>query len=251
MNNPSALVLTANRVLGGLLNDVISVLLINEVCSIVHTIVAAETALDSANVSLLLLDLDSFEEDACDSLQRWAICPRQNRSILVLLQKPNARIVSILRSLRINGAFDLSAEDTDRFRYVVQLIRTGATYWSGSIVDIALTDCLAPKSICRILSPAEQLVFAVIGDGTDDCTAADMLGFSQTAILGARREIHRKLALKHRGELMQAALRSGFVRISGATVVRPGLSLLHAQYRATLHTKRKKSGTGIVAITVE
>ena len=57
-----------------------------------------------------------------------------------------------------------------------------------------------------------------------------MLGLSPSTVSTVRRELHRKLGVQHRGDLVRAAAQSGFVHFTPTGVVRPGFALLSASY---------------------
>ena len=58
--------------------------------------------------------------------------------------------------------------------------------------------------------------------------AASKLGLSPATIGTVRRNLHRKLGIQHRGELVRIAAQNGFVRFTPAGIVRPGFALLVA-----------------------
>jgi hypothetical protein len=58
--------------------------------------------------------------------------------------------------------------------------------------------------------------------GCPELPASTVLGLSSETISSLRRVIHRKLGVRHRGELVRAAILGGYVRI--ASNVRSGLS---------------------------
>jgi hypothetical protein len=72
----------------------------------------------------------------------------------------------------------------------------------------------------------------MIGDGSDDTTAAQKLKVSPATIGTVRRHLHRKLCVQHRGDLVRAAVQHGFVRFTPVGVVRPGFAILSAAYQA-------------------
>jgi DNA-binding CsgD family transcriptional regulator len=122
----------------------------------------------------------------------------------------------------------------------------GTPYWSHGILEQLRRHATGARSICQLLTPTEQLVFAVIGDGSDDDIAATRLGLRPSTIGSIRRELHRKLNVQHRGELMRAAIQHGFVRITPEGVVRPGFGTLsHAcrPRRTRLSTVHSDSAT--------
>jgi DNA-binding CsgD family transcriptional regulator len=88
----------------------------------------------------------------------------------------------------------------------------------------------------RVLSPAELYVFAVLGDGSDDQTGADVLGLSLQSVHAYRKRIHQKLRLQHKGQLVSLAIRCGLVRFTERGVERPGIEALRS--RSVFRTRR-------------
>jgi DNA-binding CsgD family transcriptional regulator len=82
-----------------------------------------------------------------------------------------------------------------------------------------------------MLSATEHLIFAVIGDGSDDQVAADQLNLRPSTIQSVRRELHRKLGIQHKGDLVRLAVLHGYVRFTAEGVQRPGFSSLFAAYQ--------------------
>jgi DNA-binding CsgD family transcriptional regulator len=98
-------------------------------------------------------------------------------------------------------------------------------------MDLMCRYALEPNSPTSLLSNSEQLVLSIIGDGSDDLDASVKLGLSPATVSTVRRNLHRKLGLRHRGELVQLAARTGYVRFTPAGIMRPGYALLAAACR--------------------
>jgi DNA-binding CsgD family transcriptional regulator len=82
-----------------------------------------------------------------------------------------------------------------------------------------------------LLTPTEQLVLALIGDGSDDVTASARLGLKPASIQSVRRSLHGKLHLKQKGELVSVAAQYGFIRFTRHGVIRIGLGALLRDYQ--------------------
>jgi len=147
--------------------------------------------------------------------------------VLVIADRREHRVVMALRALAVPGAFDPASEEIAGLARALLAVVEGGGYWSPSLLQQA-RECLSPRGIGRLLTPTEQLVFSVIGDGSDDETAARCLGVKAGMVLVVRRELHRKLRVQHRGELLRAAIQHGFVRITAAGSIRPGFRMLEA-----------------------
>lgn len=150
------------------------------------------------------------------------------RHVLVVATHCEDRVLAALRTLPVNGVFDSACDPPDQLLVALRLVLGGTRYWSPNLVDRLQQHHLGPKSLFRLLTSAEQLVLSVIGDGCDDSAAAAQLGLSPSTISTVRRELHRKLGVQHRGELVRVAALNGFVRFTPTGISRPGFSLLAA-----------------------
>ena len=176
----------------------------------------------------------SMEGDVLELLgQSVQAGPLANR-ILVVTSRREYRVLSCLRALDVDGVFDSSRESQENLASALRAVAVGSRYWSASILQHMqnLGQLGAAGSHFRLLTACEQLVLSVVGDGCDDTVAARELGLSPSTVSTVRRELHRKLGVQHRGELVRVAAQNGFVRFTPAGVVRPGFTMLAAAYHA-------------------
>lgn len=183
-------------------------------------------------VDLLLTGMGSSHDgDALDLV--WRRTTSKARRVLVVTSRRDDRTLTALRALEVDGVFDSATENSSQFAVVVRAVINGNKYWSQSLLSCMQRDSLGANSIFRRLTGFEQLVLAILGDGRDDDSAARELQLSPSTIGTVRREIHRKLGVQHRGDLVRVAAQSGFVRFTPEGVARPGFSLLNAAYDRT------------------
>lgn len=83
-----------------------------------------------------------------------------------------------------------------------------------------------------VLDLGELVLLGALDDGCDNETAAQRLGRAIGTIGTARRNIYRKLGLRHKGELVEYAAQHGFVRFSRGGTVRSAFQPEHAVYIA-------------------
>ncbi len=69
-------------------------------------------------------------------------------------------------------------------------------------------------------------IFAAIGDGSPDGCAAGRLKRAKLTIHSVRRDLHRKLGVSDRSELIHASIRLGFICFTEHGIVRPGFKRL-------------------------
>jgi DNA-binding NarL/FixJ family response regulator len=139
--------------------------------------------------------------------------------ILVVTSRKDARTLSLLRAVRYDGIFDALAEGMANLRIAVGEVMDRGLYVSPSMVPLLKM----PKNITiDALTPKEQMVLSVIGDGSDDQRAGERLGLSPYTVNTHRKAIMGKLGLHHKGQVMFYALQHGYVRITTAGVYQPG-----------------------------
>lgn len=179
----------------------------------------------------------TVEGDVLDLLARRGRSRGVARRVLVVTARTEFRVLAALKSLGVDGVFDSEAEPPDRLRVVLRTVAGGTLCWSPTIVEHMRRVGSSSNAWFRMLTAFEQIVLSVVGDGSDDSVAARELGLSPATVSTVRRELHRKLGVQHRGELVRVAAQQGFVRFTPDGVVRPGFALLSAAYRAR-RTKR-------------
>lgn len=236
------LILKADRVCGESLRDTAERLFPRAAVLLVTRIEFAAAILEAMPVDLLVAGLDLPDGDALDFIFSAAKSLRRAGCVLVVAGPPEPRVLELLRSWRVEGVFDTSDEDPAQLARALRTLAAGQPYWSAGLRADLDARTRRDQARGHVLSPAERVILAVIGDGCDDDAAAERLGRSASNIATTRRNIHRKLGLNHKGELVQYAAQHGFVRFTRTGVVRPGFE----QQRAAYETKRRgrKSGAG-------
>jgi DNA-binding NarL/FixJ family response regulator len=196
---------------------------------IAASIERATRLIEAINVDLLLCGTEAARDgDLLDFISACAASPAHARSVLVVTTHCEDRVLAALRSLQVHGVLDSSIDPPEQLMTALCLVGGGQRYWSPNLVERLQRYHLGPNSLFRLLTAAEQLVLSIIGDGCDDLAAAEKLRLSPSTISTVRRELHRKLGVQHRGELVRVAAQNGFVRFTPHGVVRPGFSLLAA-----------------------
>ena len=191
------------------------------------TLKNARAALLEEPVDLLLTGVSLPDGDTLDLLAE-PFARRGFGNALVVTGRQEHRIFAVLRGLAIQGVFDPNDEGLDQFEKALEVIKGGGRYWSTSVLERLHVHSEPSYAIDRLLSPTEQLVLAVIGDGSDDHEAGDRLNLRSSTIHSVRRDLHRKLGVRHRGELVRLAAQQGYVRFTAWGVQRPGFARLLA-----------------------
>jgi len=202
---------------------------------------AAEEILETCRIDLLIAGL---EPELGDVLAMIAVCGERAPAtgVLLLAGHERDRVWEVLRSLPILGVFDAVQDAPGNLPLAVSAVGQGRTYWSPSIRPRLAR--AGNRSPARRLTATEELAFSIIGDGCDDVVAADALGLSAATMETVRRNLHRKLGVHQRGDLVRLAAQHGYVRFTADSVVRPGFPLLAAAcaHRRMKPTPRKARG---------
>jgi DNA-binding NarL/FixJ family response regulator len=209
------------------------------------TVEEARLVLGRGGVDLFVTGVGaSLESDVLELLGTLVGNPAvRGPKVLVVTVRLEYRVLTSLRSLAVEGAFDSAAGTPDEFSTALLSVADGRRYWSQSILDHMHRIGSGSTALFRLLTTFEQVVLSVIGDGCDNAVAAQRLNLSPATVSTVRRELHRKLGVQHRGELVRVAAQHGFVRFTSNGVVRPGFSLMCAAYEAR-RGKRARAKTG-------
>ena len=204
---------------------------------------AARVLLTSEPVDIFVTGVGaSLESDVLDLIAGGISRSPHSRRVLVVTVRREYRVLAALRGLAIDGVFDSATERPGEFVTALRAISTGGRYWSQSVLDHMHRVGSASTALFRLLTLFEQVVLAVIGDGCDNNVAARALKLSPATVSTVRRELHRKLGVQHRGELVRVAAQHGFIRFTAAGVIRPGFGIMCAAYQAR-RAKREESRT--------
>lgn len=194
----------------------------------------AHEALASA-FDLVVTDVIFPDGDILDLAPRWTRTSLRRPPILVVTQHKEARVLECIQDAGVGGVFDSAAEGIQKLKEALLAVASGREYASPTIVERMPRFTFAGAN--SSLTPLERLVLATIGDGSSDGLAARRLKRAKLTIHTVRRDIHRKLGVSDRGELIHAAVRLGFICFTEHGVVRPGFKrLLGACPRRTIRS---------------
>jgi DNA-binding NarL/FixJ family response regulator len=201
--------------------------------TVATSVQSAVAILTHGSFDLLITGLGvSIGGDVLELLMWWVNRRPNAQRVLVVTAERQYRILDALRRMAIAGVFDSKHEPPDGLAAALQTVATGGRYWSRSLLDCMSQAKVASTPLAYLLTAGEQVVLSIVGDGSDDAAAARQLGISPATVSTVRRDLHRKLGVQHRGELIRFAAQNGFVQFTPAGVVRPGFALFSAEYYA-------------------
>jgi DNA-binding NarL/FixJ family response regulator len=134
----------------------------------------------------------------------------RRRRFVVLVEKADWQAVRLARLARHCSVLDASTEPLLRLCAGLRRAAAGHVYVRAS-VQCALAQRLPDPEL--LLTLAQRRVLEVIGTGVDDVQASVLLGIQPATVMTHRSHVMRKLGVRHRGELIRAAIRYGYVAI--------------------------------------
>jgi DNA-binding NarL/FixJ family response regulator len=240
------LILKADRIYAAILRQYAERALSPAHVTIAGTVATASGILRRDTIDLFVTGLgDTPEGDALDLIAACKRKPFRARKVLVVTMRRDFRARAVLYSLPIDGILDSAVDPPSALQHALEAVAGGSRYWSPAVNRWMRHMATAPTALLHMLTPFEQLVLSVIGDGCDDDEAAERTGLRPATISTVRRDLHRKLGVQHRGELVRVAAQKGFVRFTPDGVERPGFALLSAAYQP--RESRRRSNTLAVA----
>lgn len=183
--------------------------------AVIHLAFHVEDALRkaAAGVDLLVTGISLSDQDTLEALAPQSALRRLCRAVLVVTSRGESRIVEAVQALGVDGFLPTLASGLAEFEQALDRVCAGGVYWPKASGRPA-------RTVLRGLAPAEERILSCIGDGSDDETAAQLLGLRASYIQTVRRNIHKKCGLRHKGDLVKFALQHGFVRVTPTGIVR-------------------------------
>lgn len=140
------------------------------------------------------------------------------RHTMIISGRWEEHILLALRKARFNGAIDTTSEPIETVQQALRGMLEGNFYISTTLRPY-LIDELPDADGMRELTEGEIRVLRVIGNGSDNQEAAELLGLSEATVQTHRRNIMRKLKVSTSAKLVHEAVRLGIVRIVPATTL--------------------------------
>ncbi len=211
----------------------------------VHSVKQADVAIRSGSFDMLIADVIAIDGDAVDAVVEWSFGGALADGVFVVTAHKEPVVLDALAGSPIRGVFDQTNESLPALDGACSALSQGGSYWSSTVCDAILRTCRSQDSVFRKLTFTEQVVMGVIGDGRDDEAAATELGMSAKTVMTMRRNLHRKLGIQHKGDLVRFAISHGFVLMTPYGIVRPGLDGRLSERRSRF---RKKHAVTVVQV---
>ena len=178
-------------------------------------------------IGLAIVGLGFADFDGLD-LVAELVSERRIWRLLVLSSRRDEHTLTSLSAMRVPLLAATSDLEFEAARSAI--VRVAAGNPSPGDARPALRHGTSP-TLAQMFSAYEQLIFALIGDGSGDAAVAHRLGSCPNTVRWHRQRIMAKLGVTCRTGLMREALGRGVVRFEGARTVHPGFERSLAQFR--------------------
>ena len=213
---PRMVVLKGDRLYGDLICRQIKELWPNAVVQVFQRGLDALDAIQAAMPDLFITGVKIDDMDGLEHLEPFIDRPLP---ILIVTSRMDARTLALLRGVRFDGIYDGWVEGWGNLPTALAKVLVHQPYVSSSFVP----HLQEKKSLTLdALTPKEQMVLSVIGDGSDDQEAGDKLCLTVRTVNTYRKTIMAKLGLHHKGQLMVYALQQGYVHVNHRGIQYPG-----------------------------
>lgn len=170
------------------------------------------SALHVHEVDLLLLGLSFPDMDAMELLQKINLSGLAHYIVLVTEQRDEP-LLTALQTARADAIIDTTTEHINSVQDALRLVAEQQMYVSPSLRPYIIDRLPLPR-LHHDLTAGEMRVIQVIGTGSDNQEAADMLGLSEATVQTHRRNIMRKLKVSTSAKLVREAIRLGLAHVT-------------------------------------
>lgn len=221
---------------GRLLADTVVAFFPGATVDLVQSAGQARRRLEAEACDLVIAGLSFGDEDGLP-LVPWLAASPQVGGVLIVTLRQDAQTLAALRELRRVSVFDPTTDDPGRFALALAHASQGRRYLSPAHRDRAAGWEESPEVLTAQLTTTEQMVLAVIGDGSDDKAASMVLGLEPASVQAHRKRIMRKLGVQTREALFRRSLELGTVRVMpDGRIHRPALEL----WRGRIEERRRR-----------
>ena len=171
-------------------------------------------------VDFLVLGLSFPDADGLELLQLVRV-NKLATHILVVSGRLDEPRLPALHTARVDAIIHTVEEPVSALKHALLMVDQGQVYVSPSLREL-LVESHPAQRLRQELTVAELRVLRVIGTGSDNQEAAQVLTLSEATVQTHRRNIMRKLKVSTSAKLVREAVRLGIVHISIVGAALPG-----------------------------
>ena len=163
------------------------------------------------NPDLVFLDIDLPDGDGLDLVDRITAAVDRAR-IVVLSARTDDFSLHRCFTRHLQGFVDKNEQAIDAVAEAITAVAQGKSYFSPAVMKARQAMRENPHAFEKVLSPREQELLRLFGQGLSNDEAGTRLGVSPMTAQNHRRNILGKLGLHSTPELMRYAAEHGFIR---------------------------------------
>jgi DNA-binding NarL/FixJ family response regulator len=234
----SVLILNADRLYADFIRQRVLTVHPSANCTIVQRVAQARDVFHDQKIDLFVTGVEAPDGDIIDFLSRGSRLSSRPNATLVVTRQVGARFLATLRSVSPCGVFNVLADGLENFLCALREIASGRSYWSAGLQH-ARGKLKEVQQRLALLTPTENLIFALMGDGSDDASVSATLRMRLSSVRAVRKSLHAKLGIQRKGKLVSAAVQYGFVGVTNSGIKPIGLGVLLKEYQ--VRSKRPKA----------
>lgn len=161
---------------------------------------------------MALLDIDLPDGDGLDCVARIRQHSPRTKIIVITSHSDDYAIHRSLQA-QVSGFVDKCSLPIEAVGDAIAEVAAGRTYFSPVVSRAKARLGRDPHAFTKLLSPREQEVLRLLGEGFGNEVVAERLKVSPKTILSYRRNIMAKLGVHSTPELIRYAFKKGFTRL--------------------------------------
>jgi DNA-binding NarL/FixJ family response regulator len=161
-----------------------------------------------ADFDLAIVDLELPDGSALGWVQQL-MQARPARRIVILSAREEDYLLYQAMHSNVPGYVHKN-DKPEVLRQAIKVVLDGGIFYSPSVLQMCRERQADPAFFNKLLTPREQEVLALLGQGLPDGEVAALLGLSQFTAAAHRRQIMAKLGVHSQGEMMKYAVSKGF-----------------------------------------
>lgn len=182
-----------------------------EVVGEAATLAAANKLSESLEMDLVMLDLDLPDGDGLRYVEEQMARNPNTRILVLTAHASNYPVIKLKRSI-VMGVLDKKEASKDELRRAFRALEASRTYFSDAVEEAFLKLVREPEAFYKTLSPREEQLVKLFGQGLSNEEIANKLELSVATVQGHRRNVMAKVGVRSTPELIIWAIQNGFVR---------------------------------------
>lgn len=168
-------------------------------------------AIETEKITFALVGLALADGSALSWVKRWSESNRTRKVIALTRGEEDYHVHGVFTS-PIAGCVDKN-DGLEFLEMAIRAVLAGGSFFSPRVQAMRARLSADPNHFSKLLSPREQTVLQLIGEGLSAAQIAQRLGLKTTTVHDHRKNLMHKLNLHSQTQLLTYALRKGFSRL--------------------------------------